>query len=74
MVRDVCSKYIYDKCPAVAAVGQFASLTCLINVLHINNVSMRNLSLSLSLSLTPGPVEQLPDYNRTRASMYWLRF
>ncbi|XP_030229495.1 cytochrome b-c1 complex subunit 1, mitochondrial [Gadus morhua] len=41
MVRDVCSKYIYDKCPAVAAVG---------------------------------PVEQLPDYNRTRASMYWLRF
>lgn len=23
MVRDVCSKYIYDKCPAVAAVGEF---------------------------------------------------
>ncbi|KAM3877904.1 tubulin monoglycylase TTLL3-like [Diretmus argenteus] len=41
MVRDVCSKYIYDKCPAVAAVG---------------------------------PVEQLPDYNRVRSAMYWLRF
>ncbi|XP_012696658.1 cytochrome b-c1 complex subunit 1, mitochondrial [Clupea harengus] len=41
MVRDVCSKYIYDKCPAVAAVG---------------------------------PVEQLPDYNRMRSAMYWLRF
>ncbi|KAK0148723.1 Cytochrome b-c1 complex subunit 1, mitochondrial [Merluccius polli] len=41
VVRDICSKYIYDKCPAVAAVG---------------------------------PVEQLPDYNRTRSSMYWLRF
>lgn len=23
MVRDVCSKYIYDKCPAVAAVGEW---------------------------------------------------
>ncbi|XP_064161450.1 cytochrome b-c1 complex subunit 1, mitochondrial-like [Anguilla rostrata] len=41
MVRDVCSKYIYDKCPAVVAVG---------------------------------PVEQLPDYNRVRSAMYWLRF
>ncbi|CAH0548744.1 unnamed protein product [Brassicogethes aeneus] len=39
-VRDVCYKYIYDRCPAVAAVG---------------------------------PVEQLPDYTRIRASMYWLR-
>ncbi|KAA8593442.1 hypothetical protein FQN60_009558 [Etheostoma spectabile] len=41
MVRDICSKYIYDKCPAVAAVG---------------------------------PCEQLPDYNRLRSAMYWLRF
>uniref|UniRef100_A0A3Q2CQY4 Mitochondrial-processing peptidase subunit beta n=1 Tax=Cyprinodon variegatus TaxID=28743 RepID=A0A3Q2CQY4_CYPVA len=41
MVRDICSKYIYDKCPAVAAVG---------------------------------PIEQLPDYNRMRSAMYWLRF
>ncbi|XP_067684904.1 mitochondrial-processing peptidase subunit beta-like [Haliotis asinina] len=40
VVRDVCMKYIYDKCPAVAAVG---------------------------------PIEQLPDYNRIRAAMYWLR-
>ncbi|KAF4533182.1 hypothetical protein B566_EDAN001724 [Ephemera danica] len=39
-VRDVCQKYVYDKCPAVAAVG---------------------------------PVENLPDYNRIRSSMYWLR-
>ncbi|KAM8868124.1 cytochrome b-c1 complex subunit 1, mitochondrial [Synchiropus picturatus] len=41
MVRDVCSKYIYDKCPAVVGVG---------------------------------PIEQLPDYNRMRSAMYWLRF
>uniref|UniRef100_A0A6Q2WSN4 Ubiquinol-cytochrome c reductase core protein 1 n=1 Tax=Esox lucius TaxID=8010 RepID=A0A6Q2WSN4_ESOLU len=41
MVRDVCTRYIYDKCPAVAAVG---------------------------------PIEQLPDYNRMRSAMYWLRF
>uniref|UniRef100_A0A665VCF7 Cytochrome b-c1 complex subunit 1, mitochondrial-like n=1 Tax=Echeneis naucrates TaxID=173247 RepID=A0A665VCF7_ECHNA len=41
MVRDICTKYIYDKCPAVAAVG---------------------------------PIEQLPDYNRMRSAMYWLRF
>lgn len=40
-IKEVCSKYIYDKCPAVAAVG---------------------------------PVEALPDYNRLRAGMYWLRF
>eukprot|EP00918_Siedleckia_nematoides_P098299 GHVU01215157.1.p1 GENE.GHVU01215157.1~~GHVU01215157.1.p1 ORF type:complete len:479 (+),score=46.86 GHVU01215157.1:26-1462(+) len=41
VVRDVCSKYIYDKCPALAAIG---------------------------------PLEQLPDYNRIRSSMYWLRY
>merc|ERR1719402_1345820 len=40
MVKDICTKYIYDKCPAVAGVG---------------------------------PVEQLPDYNRVRGAMYWLR-
>lgn len=40
-IRDICMKYIYDKCPAVAAVG---------------------------------PTEQLPDYNRIRNSMYWMRF
>ncbi|KAK2724369.1 mitochondrial-processing peptidase subunit beta-like isoform X2 [Artemia franciscana] len=40
-VRDICNQYIYDKCPAIAAVG---------------------------------PVENLPDYNRIRSSMYWLRF
>jgi processing peptidase subunit beta len=40
VVRDVCWKYIYDKCPAIAAVG---------------------------------PVESLPDYNRIRGNMYWLR-
>jgi processing peptidase subunit beta len=39
-IRDVAMKYIYDRCPAVAAVG---------------------------------PVENLPDYIRIRASMYWLR-
>nr|XP_002156628.1 mitochondrial-processing peptidase subunit beta [Hydra vulgaris] len=41
MVKDICSKYIYDKCPVVAGVG---------------------------------PVEQLPDYNRVRGNMYWIRF
>ncbi|XP_035894845.1 mitochondrial-processing peptidase subunit beta-like [Anopheles stephensi] len=39
-VRDVGMKYIYDRCPAVAAVG---------------------------------PVENLPDYMRIRASMTWTR-
>jgi hypothetical protein len=39
-VQEVALKYIYDRCPAVAAVG---------------------------------PVENLPDYNRIRSSMYWLR-
>jgi len=41
VIRNVCMKHIYDKCPAIAAVG---------------------------------PVEQLPDYNRTRGRMWWARF
>ncbi|XP_069795596.1 cytochrome b-c1 complex subunit 1, mitochondrial [Narcine bancroftii] len=40
ILREVCTRYIYDHCPAVAAVG---------------------------------PIEQLPDYNRIRSAMYWLR-
>jgi len=40
MVKDICFKYIYDRCPAVAAVG---------------------------------PIENLPDYNKIRSGMYWLR-
>ncbi|XP_060555376.1 mitochondrial-processing peptidase subunit beta-like [Ruditapes philippinarum] len=39
-VRQICYKYIYDKCPVVAAIG---------------------------------PIGGLMDYNRLRASMYWLR-
>ncbi|CAH2218047.1 jg26521 [Pararge aegeria aegeria] len=39
-IKSLCSKYIYDKCPVIAAVG---------------------------------PTETLPDYNRIRAGMYWLR-
>jgi len=41
VIRQVCMKHIYDKCPAVAGVG---------------------------------PIEQLPDYNRTRGRMWWARF
>jgi processing peptidase subunit beta len=40
VIRDVCSRHIYDKCPAVAGIG---------------------------------PIEQIPDYNRIRGSMYWIR-
>merc|ERR1711963_1293032 len=40
LVRDTCYKYIYDRCPVIAAVG---------------------------------PIENLPDYNRIRSGMYWLR-
>lgn len=39
-VKKVCTRYIYNRCPAVAAVG---------------------------------PVEALPDYQRIRSGMYWLR-
>jgi len=41
VIRKVCMKHVYDKCPAISAVG---------------------------------PVEQLPDYNRTRGRMWWARF
>merc|ERR1712083_826744 len=40
LVKETCYKYIYDRCPAIAAVG---------------------------------PIENLPDYNRVRSGMYWLR-
>jgi len=40
LVKDTCYKYIYDRCPAIAAVG---------------------------------PIENLPDYNRIRAGMWWIR-
>lgn len=40
-LRQVCTKYIWDRCPAVAAVG---------------------------------PVEQLPDYQRIRGKMFWMRY
>jgi mitochondrial-processing peptidase subunit beta len=40
VIRNVCMKHVYDRCPAVAGVG---------------------------------PVEQLPDYNRTRGRMWWAR-
>uniref|UniRef100_A0A4W3K0Z9 Ubiquinol-cytochrome c reductase core protein 1 n=1 Tax=Callorhinchus milii TaxID=7868 RepID=A0A4W3K0Z9_CALMI len=39
-LQEACNKYIYDRCPAIAAIG---------------------------------PIEQLPDYNRIRSAMYWLR-
>lgn len=41
VIRNVCMKHVYDKCPAISAVG---------------------------------PVEQLPDYNRTRGRMWLARF
>jgi len=41
VIRKVCMKHVYDKCPAISAVG---------------------------------PIEQLPDYNRTRGRMWWARF
>lgn len=40
VIRKVCMKHVYDRCPAIAGVG---------------------------------PVEQLPDYNRTRGRMWWAR-
>ena len=39
-IREVATRYLYDKCPAVVGIG---------------------------------PVEQLPDYNRLRSGMFWLR-
>jgi len=41
VIRNVCMKHVYDKCPAISGVG---------------------------------PVEQLPDYNRTRGRMWLARF
>lgn len=39
-IREVCMRYIYDRCPAVVGVG---------------------------------PTENLTEYNRMRAGMYWIR-
>lgn len=53
MVRDVCSKYIYDKCPAVAAVGEYCCgfcFCCKVRVCAVMNFSNPSF---LSLSTRP---------------------
>lgn len=35
VVRDVCTKYIYDKCPAVAAVGAFSVFVLFVAILSL---------------------------------------
>lgn len=72
MVRDICCKYIYDKCPAVAAVGEFC---CTFSLFTARMQLMLQLfSVTCPTFSPPGPIEQLPDYNRMRSAMYWLRF
>ncbi|KAK3700692.1 hypothetical protein QZH41_015644 [Actinostola sp. cb2023] len=69
-VKEVATKYIYDRCPAVVGVGMYS---------HFIQPFQLTLSLKNSQILVTrpegsmGPVEQLPDYNRLRGGMYWLR-
>lgn len=65
-IKEVCTKYIYDKCPAIAAVGKDFSTSC-----HLFK-KLSALSNYLCFKIS-GPLEQLPDYNRLRSGMYWLR-
>ena len=60
-VREVCMKYIYDRCPAVVGVGQY------LNAIHKARL------VKCFVSHSVGPIEQLTDYNRVRSGMYWLR-
>ncbi|KAK0154425.1 Mitochondrial-processing peptidase subunit beta [Merluccius polli] len=55
-IKDVCTKYIYDKAPAIAAVGQY-----------------RSYMWDLNTRVSSGPIEQLPEYERIRRGMYWMR-
>ena len=50
-------QYVYNHCPAVAAIGPL--MLCLILYMIIN-------------LFVVGPIEQLREYNRTRSRMYTI--
>lgn len=57
-VREVATKYLWDQCPAVVAIGE-------------HNYSFTDPTSAAMLLL--GPIEQLPDYTRIRGNMSWRR-
>lgn len=112
-IKDVCTKYIYDKPPAIAAVGMYFNLfrdshrdlcinpldwlnTYQMPITHVHFNNWRNIStfsivqdpncvcysspfsifihfVCVFKTSVPGPIEQLPDYNRIRSGMYWMK-
>ena len=58
-VREVATKYLWDRCPAVVAIGKY------------NYHSFADPTSVTMLLL--GPIEQLPDYTRIRGNMSWRR-
>ena len=56
-VRKVATKYLWDQCPAVVAIGEY-------------NYSFADPTSGMLLL---GPIEQLPDYTRIRDNMSWRR-
>lgn len=62
LVRDVSYKYIYDKCPVVAAVGPTENLLDYNRIRCVVNVVFPNLFPKLNKSIYP-----------SRSGMYWLR-
>lgn len=67
-IRDVCTKYIYNKSPAVAAVGK---LFFIITWPFFKGLFSDPKNIFVFIFL--GPIEQLPDYNQLCSGMYWLR-
>ena len=53
-IREVATKYLWDQCPAVVAIGEYSVLP--------------NIWGSFIIVST-GPIEQLPDYTRIRSNM-----
>lgn len=92
-VREVCTRYIYDKCPALVGIGiQSGTMGGGCGAIYkfklgwgrwlLNGICFVNLQACANImdwicyvlpSPPPGPIEQLPDYNRIRGNMYWFR-
>ncbi len=77
-IKDVCIKYIYNKAPAIAAVGEYSYSPRLWSwsvfiTRRITPGPEREQWLITECFWSAGPIEQLPDYNGIRSGMHWLR-
>lgn len=70
MVREVCTKYIYGKSPAIAALGKLSSSPYPYRVAKDVGVCPNCFYCSFE---STGPIERLPDFNQICSNMRWTR-